>query len=116
MREMHMITSMLYGAGLAETTALVTDGRFSGSTRGPNIGHVSPEAAAGGPIALVRDGDLISINIPEGKLDLRVAPAELEQRRREWQPPTKRHKGILGLYASVCTSPMSGAVWKTSAE
>lgn len=112
MREMHMVTAMMFGAGLAETTALVTDGRFSGSTRGPNIGHVSPEAAAGGPIALVRDGDIISINIPEQRLELKVDPAELERRRREWKPPVKKHKGILGLYAAVCGSPMSGAVWK----
>ncbi|MDA8217946.1 MAG: dihydroxy-acid dehydratase [Dehalococcoidales bacterium] len=113
MREMHMITSIMYGAGLAESTALVTDGRFSGSTRGPNIGHVSPEAAAGGPIALVRDGDLISINIPEQHLELKVSEDELERRRREWQPPEPRHKkGVLGLYSAVCGSPMSGAVWK----
>lgn len=116
MREMHMITAMLYGAGLAESTALVTDGRFSGSTRGPNIGHVSPEAAAGGPIALVRDGDRIRIDIPAGKLDLLVEPAELERRKREWQPPVMRHKGVLGLYAAVCGSPMSGAVWQTGGE
>ena len=115
MREMHMITSLLYGTGLAETTALVTDGRFSGSTRGPNIGHVSPEAAAGGPIALVKDGDLIAINIPEQRLELRVPAAELAARRRDWRPPARTHKGILGLYAAVCDSPMSGAVWKPCA-
>ncbi|MHB1132068.1 MAG: dihydroxy-acid dehydratase [Chloroflexota bacterium] len=116
MREMHMVTSVMYGAGLAETTALVTDGRFSGSTRGPNIGHVSPEAAAGGPIALVRDGDLVSINIPEQRLDLKVDEAELARRRADWQPLVKPRKGILALYAALCGSPMSGAVWQANCE
>lgn len=111
MREMHMITAMLYGAGLAESTAIVTDGRFSGSTRGPNVGHVSPEAAAGGPIAFVRDGDPISINIPEQRLDLKVNAAELARRREGWKPVVKKTKGVLALYAAVCGAPMSGAVW-----
>ncbi|MCL4465412.1 MAG: dihydroxy-acid dehydratase [Chloroflexi bacterium] len=116
MREMHMVTSVMYGAGLAETTALVTDGRFSGSTRGPNIGHVSPEAAAGGPIALLHDGDVISINIPERRLELKVGEAELARRRADWRPPQRVEKGILGLYAALCGSPMSGAVWKAECK
>lgn len=110
MREMQMITAIMSGMGLSETTALVTDGRFSGSTRGPCIGYVSPEAALGGPLALVEDGDRISIDIPAGKLDLLVPDDELERRRQRWIPPTPPTKGILGLYASLAQSAAQGAV------
>jgi dihydroxy-acid dehydratase len=99
MREMHLITSILAGTGLAQSTALVTDGRFSGSTRGPCIGHVTPEAALGGPIAFVRDGDRISIDLFEGKLELEVGEGEMERRRAAWQPVVRRHRGVLASFA-----------------
>ncbi|MCL4458685.1 MAG: dihydroxy-acid dehydratase [Chloroflexi bacterium] len=109
MREMHMITSILVGTGLAETTALVTDGRFSGSTRGPCIGHVSPEAAVGGPIAIVEDGDIISIDIPSGELTVDLSTAEIEERLARWEPPRPRLMGILDLFARNATSVPEGA-------
>ena len=112
MREMQMITSIMAGMGLAETTALVTDGRFSGSTRGPCIGHVSPEAALGGPLAVVRDGDIISLNIPERVLALEVADEEVERRFRNWRPVRRSVKGILDLYAHLATSADEGAIWR----
>jgi dihydroxy-acid dehydratase len=99
MREMHLITSILAGSGLAESTALVTDGRFSGSTRGPCIGHVTPEAALGGPIAFVRDGDTISIDLYEGKLELALSDDEIGRRRAGWQPVVRPHRGVLGSFA-----------------
>jgi len=110
MREMQMITAVMMGMGLSETTALVTDGRFSGSTRGPCIGYVSPEAALGGPLALVEDGDRISIDIPAGKLDLLVSEEEMARRHGRWAPPQRPTKGILGLYASLAQSAAQGAV------
>ncbi len=110
MREMQMITAIMMGMGLSETTALVTDGRFSGSTRGPCIGYVSPEAALGGPLAFVEDGDRISIDIPAGKLDLIVPQEEMARRRAAWIPPKRPTKGILGLYASLAQSAAQGAV------
>ncbi len=112
MREMHMITSIMAGMGLSSTTALVTDGRFSGSTRGPCIGYVSPEAALGGPLALVQDGDPIRIDIPHGVLDLLVPEEELARRRERWQPPAPPGKGLLGLYARLATSANRGAAWR----
>lgn len=114
MREMHMITSIMAGMGLSSTTALVTDGRFSGSSRGPCIGYVSPEAALGGPLALVHNGDLISIDIPAGKLDLLVDEKELALRREAWSPPKAPDKGLLGLYARLATSASQGAVWSSA--
>ena len=110
MREMQMITAIMSGMGLSETTALVTDGRFSGSTRGPCIGYVSPEAALGGLLALVEDGDRIAIDIPAGKLELLVPEDELKRRRENWTPPQPPTKGILGLYASLAQSAAQGAV------
>jgi dihydroxy-acid dehydratase len=110
MREMHQITSILVGMGLDECCGLVTDGRFSGSTRGPCIGHISPEAAEGGPIALVRDGDLIEYDIPNRRLDLRVPPEELARRRAAWRPPTRQLRGILARYAWLAESASKGAV------
>jgi len=99
MREMHLITSILAGSGLAKSTALVTDGRFSGSTRGPCVGHVTPEAALGGPIALVQDGDRISIDLYEGKLELEVGDEELARRRAGWEPLVRPHRGVLASFA-----------------
>ncbi len=113
MREMLSPTSMLIGMGLGEKVALVTDGRFSGGTHGPCIGHVSPEAAEGGPIALVREGDTIRINIPERRLDLLVDEEELEKRRKEWRPPKEKiKKGYLRVYQRLVSSADEGAVLK----
>ncbi|NOY44066.1 MAG: dihydroxy-acid dehydratase [Deltaproteobacteria bacterium] len=111
MREMLAPTAALMGMGLGESVALVTDGRFSGGTRGPCVGHVSPEAAAGGPIALVRDGDEVELDIPGRRLELRVDPAELEARRGRWvEPEPKVSAGWLLRYARLVTSANTGAV------
>jgi dihydroxy-acid dehydratase len=110
MREMHQITSILVGMGLDECCGLVTDGRFSGSTRGPCIGHISPEAAEGGPIALVRDGDMIEYDIPKRRLDLLVPPEEVARRRAAWRPPKRDLRGILARYARLAESASKGAV------
>jgi dihydroxy-acid dehydratase len=113
MREMHQITSIMVGMGLDESCGLVTDGRFSGSTRGPCIGHVSPEAAEGGPIALVQDGDLIEYDIPQRRLDLLVPAQELARRRAAWQPPKRKLKGILARYARLAESASKGAILRS---
>lgn len=111
MRETLAPTSAIAGAGLSESVALITDGRFSGGTRGPCIGHVSPEAAVGGPIALVEDGDMISIDIPERKIELLVDSAQMEMRRRSWrQPEPKITSGILARYRNSVTSASKGSV------
>lgn len=111
MRETLAPTSAIAGAGLSESVALITDGRFSGGTRGPCIGHVSPEAAAGGPIALVENGDMISIDIPARKIDLLVDPKVLETRKKAWAPPEPKIKsGILARYRSSVTSASKGSV------
>ena len=110
MREMHQITSVMVGMGLDEHCGLVTDGRFSGSTRGPCIGHISPEAAEGGPLALVRDGDLIEYDIPNRRLDLLVPAEELARRRAAWQAPKRELKGILARYARLAESASKGAI------
>ncbi len=111
MREMLSPTSALMGMGLGESVALITDGRFSGGTRGPCIGHVSPEAMAGGPIALVQDGDKIYINIKKRILDLKVDPKELQQRQQRWQKPELKVKsGYLARYARAVSSADAGAV------
>ena len=115
MREMLSPTSAIAGMGLHKSVALVTDGRFSGGTRGPCIGHVSPEAMEGGPIGLVRNGDKIAIDIPGRSIQLLVDDAELEKRRAEWKPlPPKITKGWLGRYAQHVTSANTGAVLKRS--
>lgn len=112
MREMLSPTSAIVGKGLSESVALITDGRFSGGTRGPCIGHVSPEAAEGGPIALVKEGDRILIDIPNRKLELLVDPQELERRRKEWRPPEPKVKaGYLARYAKLVRSANTGAVF-----
>jgi len=113
MREMLAPTATLMGLGLGDSVALVTDGRFSGGTRGPCIGHISPEAAAGGPIALVEEGDLIRLDIPNRVLELKVSSAELEKRRNAWQKPApKIDSGWLARYAKVVTSSNTGAICK----
>ncbi len=111
MPEMLSVTAALVGMGLAESVSLVTDGRFSGSTRGPCIGHIVPEAQEGGPIALVRDGDLIHIDIPQRKLDLLVSPEEMEKRRKTWSPPPlKVQRGYLKTYAERVSSADKGCI------
>jgi dihydroxy-acid dehydratase len=111
MREMSIPAALLVGMGLGDSVAMITDGRYSGATRGPCIGHVSPEAAEGGPISLVQEGDSIYIDIPQRKLELEVSPAELEKRRRAWQnPKPAAAKGFLGMYARQVSSADRGAV------
>lgn len=113
MREMLNPTSAIAGMGLGSTVALITDGRFSGASRGASIGHVSPEAAVGGTIALVEEGDTIKINIPEMKLELDVSEEVLAKRRAEWQPrEPKVTEGYLARYAQMVTSGATGAVMK----
>src|SRR6185503_604824 len=100
MREMLATTAALYGLGMGEKVALITDGRFSGATRGFCIGHVGPEAAAGGPIALIKNGDMISIDAEKGTLDLEVSEAELAKRRKAWKAPANPYQsGVLRKYA-----------------
>ena len=111
MREMLNPTSAIAGMGLGSSVALITDGRFSGASRGASIGHVSPEAAVGGPIALVEEGDIISINIPENKLDVKISDEEMAQRRVKWQPrEPKITTGYLSRYCELVTSGNRGAV------
>ena len=110
MREMLTPTSAICGMGLASSVALITDGRFSGASKGPCIGHVSPEAAAGGPIALVEEGDVIDIDIQAGTLELRVPEEVLAERRAAWQPPAPKYTtGVLSRYAKLVTSADKGA-------
>ena len=111
MREMLNPTSAIAGMGLGSSVALITDGRFSGASRGASIGHVSPEAAVGGPIALVEEGDIIKINIPALTLELVVSDEELAARKAKWQPrEPKVTTGYLKRYASLVTSGNRGAV------
>ncbi len=111
MREMLNPTSAIAGMGLGSSVALITDGRFSGASRGASIGHVSPEAAVGGPIALVEEGDIISINIPEMKLEVKVSDEELAARKEKWQPREPRvTTGYLARYAAMVTSGNRGAI------
>ncbi len=113
MREMLSVTSAITGMGLSDSVALITDGRFSGGTRGPCIGHVSPEAMEGGPIALVREGDKISIDIPKRTIKLEVSAKELKARAKKWkQPAPKITHGYLTRYARMVTSAADGAVLK----
>jgi len=111
MREMLSVTGAIFGAGLGTTVALVTDGRFSGATRGPCVGHVSPEAVHGGPIALVRDRDRITVDLQARRLDLAVDARELERRRAAWTPrPPRYERGALAKYARAVGSAARGAV------
>ena len=117
MREMLNPTSAIMGRGLGESVALITDGRFSGATRGACIGHVSPEAAVGGPIALVQNGDLIRIDIMANRVDLLVSDEELEKRRAAWKPRKPRiTSGYLSRYAALVTSGNRGAVLEYQAK
>ena len=111
MREMLSPTSAICGMGLDKDVALITDGRFSGATRGASIGHVSPEAMEGGPIALVKDGDIISIDIPRGRLNIEVTDEEMERRKKQWEKPVKKLKrGYLERYSRLVSSASTGAV------
>jgi len=113
MQEMLSPTSYIMGAGLGESVALITDGRFSGGTRGACIGHISPEAAVAGPIGLVKDGDIIEIDIPNNSINVKLSDAELAERRKQWKPlPPKITKGYLAKYASMATSADTGAILK----
>lgn len=111
MRELLSVTGTLVGYGLGETTALVTDGRFSGATRGPCIGHISPEAAVGGPIALVKEGDRIAIDIPGRSLVLKVSDEEMTERRKNWKPVlSKVESTVLRRYRYLVGDVWDGAV------
>lgn len=112
MREMLSPTAAIVGMGLGNSVALLTDGRFSGATRGSSIGHVSPEAAVGGTIALVEDGDMIEIDIPARKLQLLVSDEVLAERKAKWQPPVKELTGYIKRYAQHVTSGSKGAVFE----
>ena len=110
MREMLNPTSAIAGMGLGSSVALITDGRFSGASRGASIGHVSPEAAVGGPIALVEEGDIIKINIPKMTLDVDISDEEMAARRAKWQPKEKEVSGYLDRYRNMVTSGNRGAI------
>jgi dihydroxy-acid dehydratase len=113
MREMLAVTAALVGQGLGEKVSMVTDGRFSGATRGFMIGHVSPEAMVGGPISLVKDGDLIDIDVKKGIIDLLISKAEFKRREKKWKPIKPHYKtGVLAKYASLVNSASEGAITK----
>ena len=115
MREMLNPTSAIAGMGLGETVALLTDGRFSGASRGASIGHISPEAAVGGPIALIEEGDIIKINIPENSLNVDVSDEVLEERRKNWKMREPKVKtGYLARYEKLVTSGNRGAILEIS--
>ena len=110
MREMLNPTSAIMGMGLGNSVALITDGRFSGATRGACIGHVSPEAASGGVIGVVKDGDIISIDIPNNKLELKISDEELAERMANFVPKKKELSGYLKRYAALVSSGAKGAI------
>jgi len=111
MREMLAPTSAVVGMGMAKHVALITDGRFSGGTRGPCIGHISPEAALGGPIAVIENGDLITIDIPKRRIDVRLTDMEIKIRQAKWkQPESKIATGYLRRYAQMVQSANTGAI------
>jgi dihydroxy-acid dehydratase len=113
MQEMLSPTSYIMGAGLGESVALITDGRFSGGTHGACIGHISPEAAVGGPIGLVKEGDIIEIDIPNSLLKVNLSDDELASRKNDWKPRTPAiTTGYLAKYASMATSADTGAILK----
>jgi len=113
MREMLSVTAAIVGMGLGDSVGLITDGRFSGGTRGPCVGHVCPEAASGGPIAIVKDGDPISINIPKRKLELKITSSEIKERLKKWKAPEPKVKeGYLARYAKMVGPASRGAVFE----
>ena len=111
MREMLAVTAAIVGAGLGESVALLTDGRFSGATRGLMAGHVAPEAAKCGPIAAVREGDMVTFDVPNRTLSIDVSDEEIAARLMEWQAPTPRYtRGVMAKYARLVSSAATGAV------
>jgi dihydroxy-acid dehydratase len=111
MREMLSTTAAIYGQGMGDKVALITDGRFSGATRGFCVGHVGPEAALGGPIALLRDGDMIVLDAEKGRLDVELSEAELAERAKAWKmKPTQFRSGYLWKYANEVGPARTGAV------
>ena len=111
MQEMLSVTGAMMGTGIGEEILLMTDGRFSGASRGPIIGHIAPEAAVGGPIGLIQEGDIIAMDVDNRTLNVNISDDEMERRRQEWQPPTPRHTtGVLGKYAKLVSSASRGAV------
>jgi dihydroxy-acid dehydratase len=115
MRELSIPAAMLIGMGLGDSVAMITDGRFSGATRGPCIGHITPEAATGGPLAVVEEGDLIEIDIPQRRLDLKLSPAAIRQRLAALPPRRQKHlTGYLATYARLVGPADSGAVLAAS--
>ena len=111
MQEMLAVTGAIMGAGLGETTLLITDGRFSGATRGPMIGHVAPEAAVGGTIALIRDGDIISMDVGTRALNVNISEDEIKKRQDAWKPRSPNYeRGVLAKYAKLVSSASVGAV------
>ena len=113
MREMLHVTAAIVGEGLGEDIALVTDGRFSGATHGLMAGHITPEAAHGGPIAALRDGDIIVFDVEARELQVELSDDEIEARLRDWTPPPPRYTtGVLAKYASLVSSASLGAVTK----
>jgi dihydroxy-acid dehydratase len=111
MREMLAVTAAIVGAGLGDSVALLTDGRFSGATRGFTVGHVSPEASRGGPIAALRDGDVISLDVAKRRLDVELSDEALRARLASWTPPAPRYRtGVLAKYARLVSSASTGAV------
>ena len=111
MREMFKAMKLLYGRGLAKTTALITDGRFSGTNNGCFVGHISPEAAEGGPIAIIEDGDMIEIDVDNRSINLLVSDEEIQERLSKWKRPEPKYKtGYLGLYSRIASSGSKGAV------
>ena len=115
MREMLAVTSRIYGQGMGEKVALLTDGRFSGATRGMCIGYACPEAASGGPIALIRNGDHISIDAAAGTIEVDVSEAEFQQRQQQWQPVQRNLAGVLEKYARLVGPANKGAVTHSGA-
>ena len=113
MREMLSPTATIAGMGLSESVALITDGRFSGATRGPCIGHVSPEAAVGGTIGLLKDGDIIEIDVPKRKLSVKLSDEELAKRAKSWTPKEPNvNSGYLARYSQLVQSAHKGAILK----
>jgi dihydroxy-acid dehydratase len=111
MREMLGVTAAIIGEGLGESVTLLTDGRFSGATRGFMAGHVAPEAAVGGPIAAVREGDTITFDVANRRLDLHVSAEEIERRMKDWQPPSPKYTtGVFGKYVATVGSASAGAL------
>jgi dihydroxy-acid dehydratase len=106
------VTEQLFQMGLEEKVAIVTDARFSGFTRGPAVGHVCPEAYEGGPLAIVREGDIVRIDIPGRKLELVISDEEMDRRLRQWRRPDRKLNGYLAKYAALVSSAHTGAVVK----